>query len=333
MSASPEDSARVEAPTARPGFPKTGSVLEGHGYFDLGLRAGARCAGVACLGESRPRGGRRFVQAYRDGRCAKEDVRTTTRTIHVAGTRNVPERTLEKVEHACDPALPARQTSTLLVETEAGPRTLRLPASCADAALVGSDRAAFAVCSSKHQGTPAFLRVTRDATLVPTPAAVPASLTIEGTDVASDGTTVLLAHDAAWLCGAAPGAACAVVPGPDLLTARALPGGRALVARRGAQADDLVLELLGEPGATPLHVHVNGNALALSITAEGNVRLWTSRSWRKLGSPHEPALHPPRKGPYDLAAWRVRADGALQPDEPAKEAWVQELEAARARVR
>ncbi len=54
-----------------------------------------------------------------------------------------------------------------------------------------------------------------------------------GAESASDGTTVVMAEKAAWLCRPEP-AACVPVERKDLLAARPLPGGRALLAIRGA---------------------------------------------------------------------------------------------------
>jgi hypothetical protein len=304
----------VEVPTERPGYATAassdGGVLGGLGM--LGSR-GSDVHGVACLAHRSLVAAPPRVRAFHDGVCAKEHIQKRTETIHVMGGFGAKEHDEESTYSICDPSAPPRRTSTLLLRNTDAPRLVKLPVACADGHIVGTDRAAFLQCTNKHQGRASLHLVAPSGALAELVASLPADASFHGAESASDGTTLLFDKHAAWLCG--PGApACAPIPAHDFLAARPVPGGRALVARKGGGDHDLILELIGEPGAMPVRVSVPRNLLEMEITSEGHVRLWASlsRTWLQAD-----ALSRADR-PSGLEAFLVRADGQLVPDPEAR---------------
>lgn len=299
----------VEVPNERPGY----ATAPSRGGADIlgGLMGAMRgdVRGVGCLAHRSLVAGAPRVRAFHDGVCAKEHVTKHTETIHVVDGFGGKEHDEQNTYPVCDPNAPPHRTSTLLVRTNDAPRLVKLPPACADGRIVGTDRAAFLRCTNGHRGRASLQFVSPSGTLVNVAAPLPADASLHGAESASDGTTLLFDERAAWVCR--PDArACVPLSAAGFLAARPVPGGRALVARKGAGDHDLVLELFGEPGAVPIRTSVPGNVLEMEITAEGHVRLWTSasRTWLPADAL---SLGKRLSG---LEAYLVRADGQLVPE-------------------
>ena len=320
---------RIGTPSERPGFPKPskGGGSGGRrkiGCAVLGLSSGLDCHGASCLGHRAMLGPQPIARAFHDGVCGKKHVAPRTRTVQAFDEDACAYVAKTVTTYECTQSEPARRTSTLLLRDGDERRVARLPSTCAAGEVTGSGRASFVYCSAEHQGRPSILHVSPLGAFTEVASGIAGDLDVLGAESASDGTTVIFAEKAAWLCGA-PGA-CVSVPHENFLAARPLPFGRALVARSAGE-HALQLELFGEPGAQPLRIAVSDNVLELETTAEGNVRLWTSRTWAKLASPASMASSK-EEPPVD--AFLVRADGKLIPDAAAKEALLRKVAAARA---
>ncbi|APR82623.1 Hypothetical protein A7982_07972 [Minicystis rosea] len=276
-----------------------GGLVGGWGFRD--------CHHATCLTHRVFVGERPRAQAFHDGECAVEHVQERTQTIipldpiAAQGPDRITGRT-------CDERRPPRRGSTLLLHGNE-PRIARLPIFCAQGRIIGTAHAAFAQCSASYGGRASIQRVSPDGAL--TELAAMADPRLLGAESASDGTTVVMAENAAWLCSPEP-AACVPVERKDLLAARPLPGGRALLALRGAGDDELRLELFGETGASPVLVQASRHVLELEVTAEGHVRLWTSATGKWFGTD---AAGRKKAG---IEASLVRADGQLVPEPAAQ---------------
>jgi hypothetical protein len=289
----------VQPPEPRPSFPvPRGKGDEG---LVLGMLGGLSGDGVGVLAlAARPFADVPVrVRAFSDGVCDAKHVVEQRETIPVSRGLGAPEHDEER---RCDPKQPAQRAPTLLLSDG---RFVKLPLSCAKGKLFGTDRAAFARCEADHGGTSSLQFVSANGALA-TVAALPETASFRGSESASDGTTVLVGSAGAWVCPAAA-PPCAKVSADGLLTVRALPGGRALIARRGKDDHELSLELLGEPSVGALRVPVSGNVLHLEVTAEGYVRLWVSAKTNWF--PSDAFTVGP--GNYGIEAMLVRADGSL----------------------
>jgi|GEM_PF-4857989 len=314
---------RIDAPSERPGFPNPSKSGSGRLIGALRHDSGPDCHGASCLGPRAMLGPPPIARAFHDGVCGRKHVAPRTSTIQYRDAAGeYAEKTFTTYE--CNKSAPAQRTSTLLLRDGDERRVVRLPSTCATGEITGSGRASFVYCSAEHQGRPSILHVSPLGAFTEVASGIAGDLDDLGAESASDGTTVIFAKKAAWICGA-PGA-CVSVPHEQFLAARPLPFGRALVARSAGE-HALQLELFGEPGAQPLRIAVSDNVLELETTAEGNVRLWTSRTWAKLAPPEWMAK---LKGEPPVDAFLVRADGQLIPDPAAKEALLREVAAARA---
>jgi hypothetical protein len=320
------------APRERPGIPKAGKQIASDvlgGIMGGGGRE--RCSGATCLARrflatSPPR-----LRAFQDAECAKQHVVTRTETIHVlpapglSGAGKDETHTITE----CDKNAPARRGATLLVRGGDDPLLAKLPVWCAEGRIVGTDHASFVSCSAKHKGRPAILHVS-PAGVITEVAPAPDEIWILGAESTSDGTTAIFAKEASWICKAGDAPACVRLPGEGFLAARPQPGGRALVARRGASDRELVLELRGDAAVSTSSVKVTltENLLDFEVTAEGNVRLWTSASLQWMESAETLAR---KKGEIPLTPYLVRADGELVIDTAARDALRDEVEALRAK--
>jgi hypothetical protein len=314
----------------RPGFPTS---LDGNGRIGgvFGMGEG-KCSGVDCLGRRLPLGPPPFARAFHDGVCAKENVEAHTEELaeligisdSPGAAKKAPEQKRTHTSYGCDKGAPAERAATLLVRAGDERHTARLPSTCASGTIVGSNRAAFVYCSAEHRGRPSILHVAPTGALTEVASSIAGDLKKLAAESAFDGTTVIVADKAAWICAATGAPACAPVPHEHFLAARPLPAGRALVARVASE-HELSLEILGEPGAQPLRVAVSDNVLELEVTAEGNVRLWTSPTLTRLTPPAVMA----RLKEAPLNAYLVRSDGQLVPDPAAEEALQSEINGAR----
>jgi hypothetical protein len=302
----------VSVPEHRPGFPKPPRKDGSGGLGMLGGMMGSNRRGVACLAARPFASPAPRVRAFHDGVCAPQHVQQRTETHHVFKGHERTGHEEQFTFPVCDPRAPAQRAATLLLRDGEASRLARLPLTCAEGSIVGTDRAAFVRCTDLHAGRSSLQVVSPAGALAEIATPVPADLSFRGAESASDGTTVLVASKAVWVCQPAS-RACAVVTGDDLLAARPLPGGRALLARRGTDDHELVLELFGEAGAAPLRLTVPGNLLELEVTAEGYVRLWTSATKTWLT---EDAFA--RGAAAGFEAVLVRADGALVRDAAAR---------------
>jgi hypothetical protein len=287
-------------PMDRPGFPKPRlktdeDDLDGiEGGVAGGVPGGllmVTCRGVDCLARRSAIGATPGVRVFQDGECGV------------------------KAQQWCDTARPVQRAATLLVRDGGDRRVVRLPSSCASGRILGTERAAFVYCNGKYQGRPAIHHVAPSGVLTEVVSGAPRDLANFGAESASDGTSVLFTDKANWVCRTAGAPACAAVALEGFLGARPLPGGRALVARRGASERELALELAGEAGAAPLRVTLQANLLEIEVTAEGYIRLWTSATLTSRSSAESLAR---RNGSPPLDAFLVRSDGQLVPDAAAK---------------
>jgi hypothetical protein len=302
----------AEVPVERPGFPKPPGKEEG----GLGLLGGlfrGDCRGFECLGNRSALGAPPPVRAFHDGQCDKGRVVTRTEKVKVLRSAGQEEREESHSWDECDPKAPVKRASTLVVREGEHARLARLPITCAAGRVVGTDRASFVYCSAKHAGRPSIHAVSPSGALAEVVSSAPDELEFYGAESVSDGTTVLFADKGVWVCRA--GAACASVVHEGFLAARPLPGGRALVVRRGARTNQALLDLFGEPGAAPFRISAAGNVLEVEITAEGYIRLWTSPSLMRLESPESLAR---RRDAARIDGFLVRGDGKLVPDPAAK---------------
>ncbi|MFT3768406.1 MAG: hypothetical protein QM820_23405 [Minicystis sp.] len=299
----------ISPPEPRPGFP--GADLS-DGAGGLGLLGGlaSQASGVWCLRSRAFAGTPPRVRAFQDGVCAPEHVVQKTETYHVVGTGREPEHDEQHTFPICDPKAPAQRTSTLLVRAEgAASRFVRLPASCAAGSITGTDRAAYVHCDGTHRGRDGLYRVGPDGALADVAAPIGSDVGFRGAESASDGTTALVSAKATWICRP-DGRACPIAGGEEVLAARPLPGGRALIARRGADDHQLELEVFGQTGAQVVRVSVPGNLLEIEVTAAGHVRLWThpTRAWLQRGD------HARGLAASGCSALLVRVDGSVVPD-------------------
>ena len=310
-------------PRRRPGFPRPAAKAGGGGGVLGGLLGGlgmgglgVGCRGVACLARRSLIAGAPLGSAFDDSVCRAEDVRERSESYTFHDGRSATPKTDTWVIRECDPAAAPRRAATLLLRGEA-PTVARLPPTCASGRVHATDRAVFVQCSDQHRGRPALLHLAPSGAFTEIVAGPPGDAPIHGAMSASDGTTFLLGDKRALLCRAGERASCVAVPREKLLAARPLPGGRALIARRGDDEHELVLELFGEPGSTPVRSLVVGNLLDLTLTADGHVRLWTSTSLGWMPDEKDAAR---RRDERKLFAYRVGADGALYLDLAAQEA-------------
>jgi hypothetical protein len=287
-------------PEKRPGFARltlTRSSSGGGPADVLSWGPHETCEGVACLAHRRAVLRTPIARAFQDAECAREHVVTTT------------EKNRE-----CDPARPARRMATLVLRSPSPPRVVRLPASCAKGQVVATDRAAFVQCEDAHRGKSALLALSSTGALTDAVASGTAVAALDGAESASDGTTVLFQKAGALVCRPT-GKECAAVPRDGYLAARPLPDGRALVARTGANAHVVVLEVFGERDAKPVEVRTPLTLLDVEVTDHGNVRVWGTTDsydeWRQ--SPWVPAVQ------KRVQAFLVRADGELVADPGAPE--------------
>ncbi|APR80546.1 Hypothetical protein A7982_05893 [Minicystis rosea] len=294
----------VGVPEDRPGYPKPAAKDDLGGLGMIGGALAGDCRGAACLAHRSFASGPARVRVFHDGVCAKEHVIQRTETINfVDGARKSEKHTYP----ACDENAPAQRASTLLLHGDA-PRVARLPLTCAKGRVFGTERDAFVQCAPTHAQRASIQRVSADGSLVEIAAAPrPGEVSLRGVESASDGTTVVVADKAAWVCRPEP-AGCTPVERPGVLAARPLPGGRALLAVRGAGDDELWLDLFGEPGAAPVRVPVSANVLEIEVTAEGYVRLWTSakRKWF--------TADPQARARDGIVSALARTDGQLVPE-------------------
>lgn len=311
----------------RPGLPKPpprgDDPLSMVGGVMGGVLSGAECQGVACLHDRSLARSTPALRAYHDGVCAREHVVSRTETYRVEGSLGSPSMEVEQTIASCDRAAPAQRTTTLIAGAGEGAALVKAPDDCAAGRIVGTDRAAFLHCDGQHRGRARLIHVTPAGAFADVVTGLRADERIEGAESTSDGSTVLFAERHAWICRAdAP--ACTALPREGFLTARPLPGGRALVARV-AGPQEITLELHGEPGTSAVRVSVPGRLLDLEITAEGHVRLW--RSDRLTSRPSLEALAR-RGGEPALDPLLVGADGALLPDRAGKQALLDAIAAA-----
>lgn len=303
------DTFALSPPETRPGFPEK-DLRDGAGGLGLLGGLGSRSWGVWSLrgrpfASAPPR-----LRAFWDGECAKEHVVQKTETHHLIGTAGEPAHDESHTYPICDPGAAARRTSTLLLRPEgAAPRLAKLPASCASGSITGTIHAAFVHCDGKHGGRAGLHLAGPDGALAEMAAAIGADVRFRGAESASDGTTVLGSSEGTWICRA-DARTCAVAGGKEVLAARPLPGGRALVARRGADDHELVLEVFGQAGAGPVRVAVPGNLLELEVTASGQVRLWTHANRSHLTR----EAYARGLAASGCTAQLVRADGSLVAD-------------------
>jgi hypothetical protein len=313
---------KPNAPTPRPGFAKParhgeeGFLVGGIGTLAHG--ADGSCQGVGCL-RARPLApGVAMAAAFDDGECAASSVVTRSHRF-----TNLTGSPAEYTTRECDANLPVRRASTLLVRGQGVPGVARLPASCAEGRVIATSRAAFVHCSSKYRGRAALLALTGAGTFAEVVANPAENLVIAGAESASDGTTVIFANLNPWLCRIEPSPSCVALAAEGFLTARPLPGGRALVVRRPTGVGALDLEIVGEPSrgeaaprkasgfggpSTPKIVvrEALGTTVDVEVTAAGNIRVWTTtadyRTWLRA------------KEPRKADAFLVRDDGALVPE-------------------
>lgn len=293
----------IGIPHERPGFPTPPKGDDMNGLLGiLGGIASSRpqCRGAACLARRKPVSSVAMARAFHDGVCAKGDVVTRKETHQIMrgpGFRDSREET--QIIRECGRDAPAARAPSLLL-LGASQSLVKLPATCAAGRVVATDRAAFVACSSQHQSRPAILHVAPSGAITEVvPNAAP-DLEVLGAESASDGTTLIFAEKVTWLCRTdAP--SCTPLRHEGLLAARPVPGGRALVARRGESDHELSLELAGEPTAVPFKLTVQDNVLEMELTDQGFVRLWIS--------PSLTAFEPQRSERY-----LVRTDGILTAD-------------------
>ena len=108
-------------------------------------------------------------------------------------------------ETLCDVAAPALRAPTLLLGAGQNAPLVRLPLTCAAGEILGTVAAAFVHCAAAHRGREALLAVSATGALKEVVWPLPAQVTFRGAESASDGTTLLFAEKAAWLCrGSAP---------------------------------------------------------------------------------------------------------------------------------
>lgn len=298
-------SIEIGTPEVRPGFPRptrgeAGGVASGL----LGaLGTAQECVGAECLRLRTPVGAQPTWRAFQDGVCARQHVVSRTEKLHGSTRGEV------YTYHECDPDAPAQRASTLLFRSAGAPAVKRLPISCADGRIFGAGDSALIHCTAKHRGRPSIQHLSPGGALMEV-AQLDPDVHISGAEAASDGTAVLSSKKGAWVCRTTNAPSCAAIPHDGLLAARPLPGGRALVARRGASAASLVLEIFGEPTRASVDVRVAGNVLEMEVTPRGNVRLWTSATERRLPWGGLDAL----TGARPPEALLVRTDGVLVPD-------------------
>jgi hypothetical protein len=293
----------IHPPPPRPGYPK--AVASGAAPAAFGMLGGRlgppreRCEGVMSLrSDVHPFfPGVNRVRAFNDGGCAPSDVETAP----ASGSAPAYPR--------CRSDAPAAHPPTLLIAGPGSARVVRLPPTCPHGRVLSTDYAAFVLCSGTHRGHAAVLELGAQdafAEVFGDPRALlasdPSKLLIES---ATDGTTVLSAPGFALVCGAA--APCVAVSGDDLLRARPLAKRRALVARRGGNDHQLVLEVVGE-ARTPVQVAVNPYLLEIAVDDAGYVVLWTSVKMAYL-----PFVLPPSGPPRDVDAFLVGSNGSLYP--------------------
>lgn len=301
----------ISPPEPRPGYAKAPkNDLGGLGLLGGvgGLGSGTRCRGVACLARRPLAFGTPRAGAFHDGACAKQDVITRSETYDFDITPGKHGKPYTSTWNVCAPDKPALHAATLLVRDPEAPRLARLPTSCAEGVIIGTDRASFIRCSTEHRGDGALLAVLPHGPIAAVGTPGP-KLTFRGAESASDGTTILFTDDAGWLC-ATDGTPCAPLPAEGFLTARPVPGKRALIARRGQGEHDLDLVLHGEPGARAVHVAPPGNVLRVEVTAAGNVRVWTHPTSTRLAAD----IAPSSAGAAGTSRFLVREDGLLLAD-------------------
>lgn len=275
------------------------SMLAGIG----GLGARGSCATIDCIARRTPTGPEPLSYFLDDATCDESAVVMRSEEVHMADTGKT------ETTHwpACDENKPASRSATLVVPGAVA-ATHRLPASCSSGSLVGTDTWPIVQCKAEHGGKATVLGLRTDgsfAELFPY-----AGDTLES-ERASDGTTILSAGTDFFLCDA-KASSCKPIAANGILAARPLDGDRALVARKTADAE-LALGVEGAEQRPLARVRVDESLLEMSITSDGNVRLWTHASAQSLDDARrDPKV---RKG---LHAWLVRADGVLVRDEDAK---------------
>lgn len=311
----------------RPGYPLARANPPDFGAGGLlGGVVGERCTGAACLAHRSMVGARPQIHAFNDGVCPASDVVERKEKIRVVGMHGKPSRDEEFTRRECDPKKAALRTPALAVPTPAGPRVGRLPSSCASGKIVGTSTSPFLYCDGRHQGGAGLFVIdgtdVGPSVLENLSAREPDEDRFHGAESASDGTTVLETSNGVIVCSASgvhtrAGTSsphvprrCVPLEREDVLAARPLLGGRALVARRGRTDQDLVLSILGEETSLP-NVRVAGNLLEFEVTPEGFVRLWIHPRETWWAS----VMH--RKAAGAAVAFIVLADGSLRPDEMA----------------
>ncbi len=314
-------------PVARPGVsrPLEEGEADQLGGLVGGLAGGSECHGFGCLARRLPVGPPASLRAFPDGQCDKAHMLTHHEMIDIVDALPRGSRKQSHDWSECDPSKPVKRGATLVVGAGDDARFVRLPLSCGGGEITGTDRASFVYCSGKYRGRPSLHRLGPTGALTEVAPSVPSGLDLVGAESVSDGTTVVFADKATWVCS--PDASCVLVPHEGFVAARPLPGGRALVVRKGARDEGATLELFGEASALPVPISAQGNVLDVEVTAEGAVRLWTSRTLSWLPSL---AAFARRKDNATIEPFLVELDGHLRLDARAQEAWARAVADARA---
>lgn len=324
-------------PVARPGFPKPRGKDDGLGVLGgiMGaLGGGDKCEGADCLGYRWPASAPPYARAFHDGVCTPDSIRTRNEKIFVPDQNQKGMHEDSYVVKECDPQKPIKRASSLLVLNAASPRVAHVPTTCGHGHIAGTDRATFVHCSSEYAGKAALYFLAKTGELSPAGDA-PGDLEISGAESANDGTTVLYTRQGPWICALAPKPSCAPMATRNFLAARPLPGGRALIARRGISTDEVLVELandargFGTESASsslpsgPIALGLDKeNLLEIEITNGGYIRLWLSPTLTWFGAAESLAR---KRGDAPIHAVLARADGRLVPDAEAKDVWVASL--------
>lgn len=233
--------------------------------------------------ETQPPHGAVTAMALGDAVCSLTDSEEKSRTVTVVGTKGEPSREVVEKYRECKPGAKLKRWGSVGIATKTGLLGVPVPPGCYLQSVSSSIGLHLVSCQQVDTAgkTSSSLGVALpDGIRLETALPGVSVSAFSGYSYAADGTLVakveLNDQRRYYLRSpAAPGAGRWHPLPAEAISAKALPGGRALIALPGPTPTDLGLALHTPAGLQPLPtVALGQNALGWAVTGDGRLKLW-----------------------------------------------------------
>jgi hypothetical protein len=256
--------------------------------------------------------------ALGDAACSPEDSEEKSRTVTLMGTKGEPSREVVDKYRQCKPGAQLKRWGTVGIAAKAGLLSVPVPVGCYLESVSSSIGLHLVSCRQVDAAGKSSVGLG-----VALPGGIRIETALPGTSVegfvgysyATDGTLVarVRVNDQRryYLRSPAQPGAGRWYPLPvEAISAKALSGGRALIALPGPTVMDLGLALHTPAGLQPLPtVALGQHALNWAVTGDGRLKLWLHPRLAHLGQKPAPAEAPVK------AYWVTQAGGLVAAEE------------------